>query len=182
MQFFNNEPAKFFFFFCDNTYPSLNIVVKNKMIQHKAVKIGSKNTQHNRFLIIHQCCGKSHAHSGQGHCLSQFHVEILIHDLCHNIQPAGGCISIKKNTKSHTDHQDIGKHIQLLAAGHRTHIRKYPLKQTNKYRQHNACINRFYSKLSSTGDKTYDQKYHIQNHSNCRQGKWYKIGQHNSKT
>ena len=151
-------------------------MVKDKMIQNDSVEVCSQNTQHHCFLIIYKRCGKSHTHTGKRHCFSQFHVEIFVHDLCHNIQSARGCISVKKNAQSYADDQDIAENIQLLTIGHGTEIRKNLFEQTKKQRKHDAGINSLYTKLFTAGKKTDDQQYHIQDHRDRRKRKRHKVG------
>ena len=109
-----NKLTQFFLFLRDNADTPLDIIVKNKMIQNDSVEIGTQDTQHHRFLIIYQCCGQCHTHTGERHSLTQFHMEIFIHDLRHNIQSSGRCIPVEQNAESHADHQNIAQYIQFL--------------------------------------------------------------------
>ena len=128
VQIFDNEFTQFFLFLSDDTDTTFNIMVKDKVIQNHSIKVCSQNTQHHCLLIIYHRCGKSHTHTGKRHCFSQFHVEIFVHNLCHNIQTTGGCISVKKNAQSYADDQGIAENIQFLTVGHGAKIRKYFLK------------------------------------------------------
>ena len=94
------------------------------MIQHDAVEISAQNAQDHRFLIIDQRCGKRYAHPRQRHGFSQFHVQVLVHDFRHDIQPAGGRVAVEQNAQPDADHQDIAHHVQLLTASHRASLRE----------------------------------------------------------
>ena len=103
-------------------------------------------------------------------------MQIFVHDLCNDVQTAGGCISVKKNAQSYADDQDIAENIQLLTVGHGTEIRKNLFEQTKKQRKHDAGINSLYTKLFTAGKKTDDQQYHIQDHRDRRKRKRHKVG------
>ena len=63
MQFMNNEVSELLFFFRNDTYTSLHIVVKDKMIQYDAVEISSEDTQDNSLFVVDQCRRKRDAHA-----------------------------------------------------------------------------------------------------------------------
>ena len=44
VEFMDNEITEFFFFLGNDTYPSLDIMIKNKMIQNNSIKISTKDT------------------------------------------------------------------------------------------------------------------------------------------
>ena len=94
-------------------------------------------------------------------------MQIFVHNLCHDVQSAGRCISVKKNTQTYADYQNVAEHIQFLTVGHGTKIRKYFFKKADKQWQNNTCVNRFYAKFTSTGEEANDQKHNIQDHGNC---------------
>ena len=54
-----------------------------------------KHTQYHCLFIVHKCRRQRHTHPGQRHRFSQIHVQIFVHNLRHNIQPARRCIAIK---------------------------------------------------------------------------------------
>ena len=109
-------------------------------------------------------------------------MQIFVHDFCYNIQSAGRCISIKKNTQSDTDDKNIAENIKFLASCHGFKIRKNLLEQSQKYRKHDTGVNCFYTEFPATCNKTYDQQYDIQNHGDRRQWHRDKVGKHDSKT
>ena len=182
VQIMKNKISEFFFMFCNNAHSPLDILSKNKVIQKKSVKIGTKNAENNRLFIIHKRCRKSYAHPGKRYGLSKLHMQIFIHNLCHNIQSPGGCIPVKKNTATCARSQNVADYIQLLASGHGLISRKSFFIYSQKNRKHNACIYGFYSKFFSTGQKTNNQKHHIHNHGNCGKRQRYKVGQYNSQS
>ena len=151
------------------------------MIQHHAIEVGTKNAQHNGLFIVDKGGRKRHAHSRKRHGLAQLHVQVLVHDLCHDIQSAGGCVAVEQNAQTHADHQNIAQHIQLLTACHGAKIREQPLKKPQKYRQHHAGIHGFCAKLPAAGEKTDDEQHGIQHHSNGRKRQRHKIRKHDAK-
>ena len=88
MQVVDDELPQRLFLLGNDAHPALDAVVEDEMIQHNAVEVSTKNAQHHGLFIVDKGSGKRHAHSRKGHGLAQFHVQILIHDLCHDIQPA----------------------------------------------------------------------------------------------
>lgn len=151
------------------------------MVQHDAVEVSTEDTQHHGLFIVDQGRGKRHTHSRQRHGFSQFHVQVLVHDLCHDIQPAGGCIAVEQNTQPDADHQNIAQHVQLLTAGHRAELREQLFKQPQKHRQQHTGVYGLCAKFSAAGKEPDDEKHDVQDHRNDRQGQRHKIGQHDAK-
>lgn len=50
MQFMDDKFTKLFFFWCDDTYSSFNIMIKDKMIENNAIKISAKILNTTVFL------------------------------------------------------------------------------------------------------------------------------------
>ena len=151
------------------------------MIQHDAVEVGAKNAQYYGLFIVDKGGRERHAHARKGHGLAQLHVQVLIHDLCHDIQPTGGCVAVEQDAQTHADHQNIAQHIQLLTARHGRKIRKQPFKQPQKHRQHHAGIHGFCAKLPAAGEKTDNEQHGIQHHGNGRKRQRHKIRKHDAK-
>ena len=168
-------------FFGDDADAAFDAVIKDEMVQHDAVEVSTEDTQHHGLFIVDQGRGKRHTHSRQRHGFSQFHVQVLVHDLCHDIQPAGGCIAVEQNTQPDADHQNIAQHVQLLTAGHRAELREQLFKQPQKHRQQHTGVYGLCAKFSAAGKEPDDEKHDVQDHRNDRQGQRHKIGQHDAK-
>ena len=181
MQIVDDELPQCFFLLGNDAHPALDAVVEDEMIQHDAVEVSTKNAQHHRLFIVDKGGRERHAHARKRHGLAQLHVQVLVHDLCHNIQPAGGCVAVEQNAQTHADHQNIAQHIQFLTIGHGAKIREQPLEKPQKYRQHHAGIHGFCSKLPAAGEKTDDEQHGIQHHSNSRKWQRHKIRKHDAK-
>ena len=108
----------------NDAHPALDAVIEDEMIQHDTIEVGTKNTQYYGLFIVDKGGRERHAHARKGHGLAQLHVQVLVHDLCHDIQPAGGCVAVEQNAQTHADHQNIAQHIQFLTIGHGTKIRE----------------------------------------------------------
>ena len=52
VQIVDNEFPKLLFLLRDDADPAFDVVIENKMIQNDSIKIGSQNTQDQRFLVI----------------------------------------------------------------------------------------------------------------------------------
>ena len=88
VQVVDDKLPQLLFLLRDNADAPFDVIIKNKMIQNDSVKLRSQNTQNYCLLIVDKRRGKCHAHTGKGHGFSKLHVEILIHDLRHDIQSA----------------------------------------------------------------------------------------------
>lgn len=115
----------------NNMDSSLNVHGEGEMICKHATEVGAQQTQHNRFGVIVKCRGKSYNDTGSGHCLSQIHSEILVHDLDNDIQTAGRSITREQNGKGYTNDQNLPDYIQKRILCDRVEIGKDSLKDTH---------------------------------------------------
>jgi len=150
------------------------------VIQNHAVEIRAEKAQNHGLFIVDQRGGKRHAHARQGHGPAQLDVQVFVHHLRHDIQPAGGGVSVEEDADADADHQNVAEHIQLLTARYGDEIREQPFKQPQKHRQQHARVNRLLPKFLSAGHKPDDKKHDVQDHRNGRQRERYKIGQHDA--
>ena len=125
MQVVDDELPQCLFLLGNDAHPALDAVVEDEMIQHDAIEVSTKNAQHNGLFIVDKGGRECHTHSRKRHRLAQLHVQVLVHDLCHDIQSAGGCVAVEQNAQTHADHQNVAQHIQLLTIGHGAKIREH---------------------------------------------------------
>ena len=126
------------------------------MIQDDAVKIGAENAQNHRFLIVDKRCRERHAHSRQRHGSAKVDAQVLVQNLRHDVQAAGGGVPVEQNAQADADHQNVAEHVQLLTAGHGFKVRKQELKQPQKQRQQDAGIDGLCAEFFSAGQKADD--------------------------
>ena len=153
MQVVDNEVPQRFLFFGDDADAPLDVVVKDKMIQHQTVEIGSQYAENNGLFVVDQRRRQRHAHTGKRHCPPQIHMQVLVHNLGNDIQPSGRSIAVKQDAQPYADHQNVTQHIQLLAVGQRTDVWENALQHTDEKRQQNAGVHGFGAKLAPAGQK-----------------------------
>ena len=165
-----------------DAYPALDALVEDEMIQHDAVQVGTQNAQHHGFAVIEEGGGKSDAHAGGGHGLSQLDVQIFVHDLRHDIQAAGGGVPVEQNRQAHADGEDIADHIQGHVPGEGGIIRQKLLEQPDEKGQKNRGIHGFCAELPAAGEKSHQEKGHIQRHRELGHAEGQHIGQKDGQT
>ena len=89
VQVVDDELAEFLFLFSDNADTPLDVLIENKVVEDDPVHICTEDTEYDRLFVLNQCGGERHAHSVDGHGLSDIHVHIFIHDLRNDIKSAG---------------------------------------------------------------------------------------------
>ena len=166
MEIMENKVHDLIQFGRDNADAALQIHTENKMIHHEAAQVSTQHTDHNDFLIIHQCRTKSNQHTGHRHCLAQFHPQELIHHLCHDIQAAGRGIAAEQNRQTDTHHKDITQYIQERVFRNGLLIGEDMLIDTQKHRHQNGTVNCLYTKLRTNQQESQNQKPHIQDECN----------------
>ena len=164
----------------DHADPALDVEAENEMIHHDAAKVGAQNAEHHRFGIVAQRGSQSHRDTGNGHGFSHIHLQILVHDFCHNIQATGGGILGEQNGKTHAHQQNIADHIQQRILGNGLKIRKQQFKYTQNQRHQHGAIYRFDAKFRPHQQKADDQQTDIHDHGNGGNRQRNKVAQHHS--
>ena len=165
-----------------NADSALDVQSEDKMIYKQSAEIGGKHTDDHDFFVIEEGRRESNQHSGSRHSLAQLHAKIFVHQLCHNIQTAGGCITGKYKGQTNADNQNITDSIQQGILGNGLKSRKQNLIHTQKSRKQHGGIYRLYTKLRSDQKKTDDQKAHIQKEGNNRNRERNQIAQNHSQS
>ena len=109
---------------------SLPVLPKDEMSQHHTVQICSEDAQYHRLLVIDQRRAQGYQHAAEAHSPAEIHVQVSVHDLCHNVQPSRGGVPIEQNAQPDAHYKDIAGHIQGRIPGKGTVIRQQKLEQT----------------------------------------------------
>ena len=175
-----NELADLFKFRRQNTDLALEIQTKDKVIHDQTAEIGGQNTEYHSLLVIAEGRGKGYQHTGQGDGLTDFHVKKFVHQLCHNVQTAGGCVAGEKNGLTDADDQNIADNIQKRIAGNGQVVGKQNFQQTQEARHNQRSINGFYAELGPDQKIADNQQNSVDRKGDHGNGKGKEIAEYQS--
>ena len=160
---------------------ALEVQTEDEVVDDHAAEIGADDADDDGFCVVADCGRQRDDHAGDGHCLSEIHAEIAVHDFCDDVETAGGSVAGEEKCKTDTDDEDIADRIEEGVSGKRLEIREEDFEHAHDRGHEDGGIDGFCAEFG-TDQKEADQKQNdVQRKGDRGDGKGNKIADDHSK-
>ena len=166
----------------DDADAPLDIHAENEVIQDNTAQVGADHTQHNSLGIVAKCGTQCNHHTGQGHCLTQIHSKVFVHDLCHDVNATGRSIVGKEDGQTDTDNQCVGYHIQELILRDGLLLGEQDFEDAQDHRKQQTGIDCLDAKFGSNQQIAQNQQNGIDHERNDGYRHGDKVADHQSQS
>jgi len=160
---------------------ALDVETEDESVNDHTAAICTEHAEHDGFSVIADRGREGNNQARDRNCCAELHFEVLVHDLCDDVESARRGIDGKQNCHCKTDDKEVADHIKEGILGQRLEIGENNLKYAKGSGHKDGGIDRFCSEFGSDEQKSHRQKDDIQRKRDHRDGQGDEVREHHCK-
>ncbi len=168
--------------FGDDAHADFSGELVDKVVQDKAAEVGGQSAGDHGLEVVGEvgACNGHEACDNDG--LSEVHVKVLVHDLCDDVETAGGGVGVEEDRLSVADHDDHAHNIQGDISRRGCRIREQELEHEEERRQQDGDKDDLCPEGLINKEKRQDDADDIQEQRHGGQGQWDEVHKNHGET